>query len=666
MQKIYMDWNQLLLSKEDWQKKTFEKIKSRLISAKDNRFIRYDNSEETYLVMIYGKSQVGKTTLILNMIGIKDECLNDVYITLRAGISRGNSSTSTAIIYSRSDSDMYGCMISKVNGLPSKEFVTYDKKEMIHRLEGIRRDVENNKYNVDDVLSIFIPKKYFSGNAVTRHISIMDMPGIESKNHKEDIHVRSLMTKYIPLSSVCVIACRSNDIVSLGTEQLPNVMEWKRMPHRFIVVLTHSYNDAGIKKYFKDEKIHRKKDFYNYVKDTYIPQVREILGEGNKIEIYPVDVGDTLQKLCDSEIKNVNDKKEIIDAKNRILFELRQSIENRKGERLKSALKDLEETVKSYGIYEIDNIKDNISCLKEKSNNKQKEIKKAEKGIIDYKNSGEKEKMESEIEFLESVRNEINNCRTPYLHNLYSHLEEYVNLNSYIKNSSKGKYLRDKKSKVLDWMLSYIVEQRWEEWVNFCKIFDKLSEFKEYKDEKKRLQKPEPFDMSIYIMDYKSRLYPQKEGLFSKRETVYLEEVKSICEKIQKNINQRFDLYIDECLEIIGEIILKKEKKLDENERAIHSLEKEVDINKNYMLNLENQIQKLYEKEKIIEKKKQNDRETLNMYLKFAEEAYLEQRNDIVSKINSNRKSTDKMKLILSLGLLDEDYIKVTGGINET
>ena len=74
-----MEWNQLFLKKEDWQRKTFKMIKSDLISAKDNRFVRYDNTEENHLVMIYGKSQVGKTTLILNMIGLKPDCFSEVY-----------------------------------------------------------------------------------------------------------------------------------------------------------------------------------------------------------------------------------------------------------------------------------------------------------------------------------------------------------------------------------------------------------------------------------------------------------------------------------------------------------------------------------------------------------------------------------------------------------
>lgn len=224
-----MDWNQLFIKKEDWQRKTFEMIKNDLISAKDNRFIRYDNSEENHLVMIYGKSQVGKTTLILNMIGLKSEHFSEVYETLRAGVPRGNSSTSTAIIYAKSINEQYGCALTSINSLSSKDTCFFDKMGMVSHLEKIRQQVESNKVAPDSILFIYIPKNYFIQDSMSNSISIMDMPGIESRNHKEDIHVQNLMTKYIPISSVCIIACRSNDIQSLETLVLPNHLEWKRM-----------------------------------------------------------------------------------------------------------------------------------------------------------------------------------------------------------------------------------------------------------------------------------------------------------------------------------------------------------------------------------------------------------------------------------------------------
>ncbi len=134
--------------------------------------------------------------------------------------------TSTAIIYAKSVNEQYGCALSSLNDLSSKDTQYYDKKGMIRHLEKIRQQAENNRMSPNSILFIYIPKTFFIQDSTTDSISIMDMPGIESRNHKEDIHVQNLMTKYIPVSSVCIITCRSNDIQSLESLVLPNHLEW--------------------------------------------------------------------------------------------------------------------------------------------------------------------------------------------------------------------------------------------------------------------------------------------------------------------------------------------------------------------------------------------------------------------------------------------------------
>ena len=105
---------QLFQRRSDWQEKAFNELKDDLTATKDNRFLKYQDENETYLVMICGKSQIGKSTLILKMIGIRDENFNDVYNTLRAGSPQGNSSTVTAIIYAKSATDKYALAFAKL------------------------------------------------------------------------------------------------------------------------------------------------------------------------------------------------------------------------------------------------------------------------------------------------------------------------------------------------------------------------------------------------------------------------------------------------------------------------------------------------------------------------------------------------------------------------
>ena len=655
-----MEWNQLFLKKEDWQRKTFKMIKSDLISAKDNRFVRYDNTEENHLVMIYGKSQVGKTTLILNMIGLKPDCFSEVYETLRAGVPRGNSSTSTAIIYAKSVNKQYGCALSSINALSSKDTQYYDKKRMIAHLEKIRQQVENNKVPPNSILFIYIPKNYFIQDSTADSISIMDMPGIESRNHKEDIHVQNLMTKYIPISSVCIIACRSNEIQSLETLVLPNHLEWKRMEHRFILVITHAYNDGTTKQYFRTTPSKRTSNFYDYVVDAYTQEIRKILGAKNQTEVYPVDVGDTLTRLCNEEIKRDNDRKEIIETKDRVLANLRKSIIGHKGERLKSALMDLDIIIKHYRKDEIQRINEEISVLCSKIDNKKNLIKRTDHDIKELSGEdSEQDELLSEIKELEKVSGQFNSLLYSCVSELSSQTKQYILESSLFKSKGNDDYLKDKEQQVLGFMRTTV-----------------SASVKRYIQSINRLIRQADIDIIInsaqmqieadsFILEEQNSIYPPKNGLFSKREKVLLESIEAICVSIQGSINKHLNSYVNNCISEIEKHISDKRQQIN---RISSSIKQEEGKKKKYLSeikSLEKQIEELKSSKKDIEQKKTQDQKTLATYLEYAERAYIEQRNNVIQQINKSKSADDKLLLILFLGVLDKDYQKVTGGIHE-
>lgn len=655
-----MEWNQLFLKKEDWQRKTFEMIKRDLISAKDNRFVRYDNTEENHLVMIYGKSQVGKTTLILNMIGLKSDCFSEVYETLRAGVPRGNSSTSTAIIYAKSVNEQYGCALSSINALSSKDTQYYDKKGMISHLEKIRQQVESNRVPPNSILFIYIPKDYFIQDSTADSISIMDMPGIESRNHKEDIHVQNLMTKYIPISSVCIIACRSNEIQSLESLVLPNHLEWKRMEHRFILVITHAYNDGTTKKYFKTSPSQRNNKFYDYVVDAYTQEIRKILGAKNQTEVYPVDVGDTLTRLCNEEIKRDSDRKEIIETKDRVLSNLRKSIIGHKGERLKSALMDLDVIIKHYGEDEIKRIDEEISVLCSKIDNKNNLINRTDHDIDKLSGEGsEQDELLSEIKELEKVSGQFNSLLYSCVSDLSSQTKQYILEHSLFKSKGNDDYLKDKEHSVLSFIratVSTSVEA-------YIQKLNKLNWQAEIDIILNSAQIETEADS--FILEEQDSIYPSKKGIFSKKEKVFLDSVEAICVSIQGSINKHLNSYVNDCVSEIGKHISEKRQQIN---RINSSIKQKQGRMQNYRLeikSLEKQIEELRSSKDAIEQKKAQDQKTLATYLQYAERAYIEQRTNVIQQINESKSADDKLLLILFLGVLDKDYQKVTGGIHE-
>ena len=659
-----MEWNQLFLKKEDWQRKTFEMIKNDLISARDNRFIRYDNTEENHLVMIYGKSQVGKTTLILNMIGLKSDYFFEVYETLRAGVPRGNSSTSTAIIYAKSINEQYGCALTSINALSSKCTRFFDKRGMISYLEKIRQQVESNKVATDSILFIYIPKNYFIQDSASDSISIMDMPGIESRNHKEDIHVQNLMTKYIPISSVCIIACRSNDIQSLETLVLPNKLEWKRMEHRFILVITHAYNDGTTKQYFKINPSERKVKFYDYVVEAYTQEIRKILGAANQTEVYPVDVGDTLTRLCSEEIKSEADSKEIIATKDHVLSNLRKSIVSHKGERLKSALMDLEVIIKHYGEEKIQHITDEITGLYLKIKDKKQLITRTEQDIEQLNgDDSEQNEIISEIENLKENKDQFSQLLYSCVSDFSNQIKQHILNESLYKTNSNGDYLKDKEQKLFGFMRTEITDMVY-------KYIQKLNELIGQANIDITLNTTQiQTEADSFILQEQDSLYPPTKGWFQnlfKKELIFLESIQTICESIQLSINKHLNSYVNNCISEVNNQISEKKKKINDINSYISEQEQKCKRYQSEIHSYKNDIKKLQDSKDKIEQKRKQDQQILVMYLNYANQAYMEQRNDVIQQINMSKSVDDKLLLILFLGLLDKDYQKITGGIHET
>ena len=647
-----MDLTTLFLESDNWQKDTFMRIKKSLISTGNSRFIRYENSKENHLVMIYGNSQVGKTTLILSMIGIKNEFFREVHDTLRAGILRGNSSTSTAIIYAKSNNQQYGFSLVKLNHVSDKEIEYFDRGGMVNRLKKMRHEVETNRAKADDILYIYIPCHYFTDDAEKYNISIIDMPGVESRNYKESSHVENLMTRYIPAASVCIIVCRSNNIQSLENITLPNGIDWKRMSHRFIVVLTYAYSAGTVKKYF-DEKISaRKIGFYDYVRRLYDEEKKGVLGQDNKMEIFPVDVGDSLDRLCEKEIKDRKDCEEIRATQNRILEELRKAISERKGERLKSAIDDMRTIVEHYGEDEKENISFEIQEIENRKKRKENQIKQIREEI---KKLAEDKLSQNEITRKQEIKAKLITTLSDINKKWQFDAEKFVVSQGLYKGKGDAQYLKDKEKKLLEGMRDY-ADQYVE---SFLK---KIKSFVEGEKINIAIHKQA---VDTIVLSYENIIYPEKKGLFQKREKIFLYQVNCYCSEIQKKVSSYLNGVVNQYIKILDASILEQQQEIyrtdDLQKRRENNIKKlEKDISK---CNAE--IIEWRNEEKRIEQKKKQDKATLNMWMKYAKEAYCAQRADIIQKINSKCSAEDKMLYILFLGILEKDYVRVTGGGSE-
>lgn len=398
---------QLFARRSEWQENVFNELKKELTATQDNRLLKYQDEDETFLVMICGKSQIGKTTLILKLIGIRDgeDCFDKVYATLRAGAEQGNSSTATAIIYARSATDQYALTFARLNEqAPKKEY--YDERGMIEALQKVRRDVnDGRRVGAEQILFIDIPRKFFAEDAAVGSIRIMDMPGVQSRQAAEWGHVENLMDTYLPFSQVCIVACNAADIQSLGSMELPGDAVWRNRPERFMVVSTSAYSAESIRDHFETPRNARKEDFRTCLDREYAKSFKEVLGENTRMELFPVDLGQSLGTTLDN--LDEEDAAEVKAVLEDTLRALRTSIMSREGRRFHAAIEDLRSRVDTYGSGHLAGIRQEISENKGRLKRAEDRFKMADKACKEHEKDEELPELEEKIKKLDRVERSL-------------------------------------------------------------------------------------------------------------------------------------------------------------------------------------------------------------------------------------------------------------------
>ncbi len=95
MPNLTVMWNSIAKDKLKWAYEANEKFLAKISHQDIKDYISKD--KEKKLAVMYGKSQVGKTTLILALMGAKEDMLARIEKILRAGRDKGRSSTATAM-----------------------------------------------------------------------------------------------------------------------------------------------------------------------------------------------------------------------------------------------------------------------------------------------------------------------------------------------------------------------------------------------------------------------------------------------------------------------------------------------------------------------------------------------------------------------------------------
>lgn len=197
------------------------------------------------VVAVYGKSQVGKTELILRLMGVDvtGEGYNDVRQALRGYRKRGQSASATATIYRRSENASFSIRI----GSRRKSDLT--TCELGKVLKDLREEVHEGKYEAEEAIEIWLPSSLFFDPVMGEDANpIIDLPGAESSEAQEQHHVGMLLRRYLPLASAVLLVFRAENLTTLGSITQPELRGWRKDTEIFRLIGTYAFSPDSIRR----------------------------------------------------------------------------------------------------------------------------------------------------------------------------------------------------------------------------------------------------------------------------------------------------------------------------------------------------------------------------------------------------------------------------------
>jgi len=235
--------HELHTHQSDWAFRAYSRLVKTLSEDVQDKLHPKEGATEPYVV-IYGKTQVGKTTLLLDLMGIDPAQMDSISIVMRGGREHGKSATATAMEYCESADERWG-----LSRQSEKEEFDSDE-EFTRQLGLLRQRMESGQLVTNSPCVVHIPKRFFgAANATAPKVRILDLPGDEPANQEEQKHVRQMAKTYLPFADLILLVGKMDDLGFLRPDAitLPGIEDWQAMPRRFRIVTTYSYTDKSVK-----------------------------------------------------------------------------------------------------------------------------------------------------------------------------------------------------------------------------------------------------------------------------------------------------------------------------------------------------------------------------------------------------------------------------------
>jgi hypothetical protein len=234
-------WQSNCDARLDWAFEAYARLISSLSTDVSSRMA--SAHAEAYVV-VFGRTQVGKTTLLLELMGVEGHSMDRVSTVLRGGRGKGQSATATAMEYGRSSDTTWALQMSN---RPTERYE--DDAAASAALGELRHQMENQTLHLEGPVRLDIPCDCFlpvqDGHARVR---MLDLPGDQASNPIEQQHVERVAGRYVAGADLILLVGKMDDLSFLkpGGLLLPGIEDWQIVPDRFRIITTYSFTAASV------------------------------------------------------------------------------------------------------------------------------------------------------------------------------------------------------------------------------------------------------------------------------------------------------------------------------------------------------------------------------------------------------------------------------------
>lgn len=620
------------------------------------------NKAEQYVSLsVYGATQAGKTTLILDLLGIDPTQAATVQKVLRGRQKHGKSATARVLRYRKSDNEYWYIGGEKQT----------DDDAACSKFAEIRQEMEQLGVKTsDDHIDILIPKQFFRSDSKNSASTVIyDLPGADAGNENERKYVSELKEKYIQRSDLVLLVCSVNDMGSLFEDSNnasrrndPALENWHLNPMKYKVVCTRVFSDESIKKILRPTNLggdepqkKQMQELCNHIAE----QFNRFEGKYDLADIiYTFESGDSWEGLkADKDYFQIVEplRQESIEKLNRIIAEsthflarLHQGFQIEKTARLYLNAKEQqykkEKTECNCNIASIEDsnklLGTQIKCLEELSKTHTTEINELEKLLDKIKNRDDNQDSQSDkyIYFLKKFREDIEKVNHP-------------------KHGKKGNVETLKQS----WAIQQQkLKKTWDGYIQELRSY-----YIDSPHHKPNPEYPDAYAMKIVYRELHNRPWYNlwgsyvRESSFRKDEQKLIDAIKSQQEEL---INKLTEL-------VEGLVKFNKKKAEKEKKKKIHEIERAEQELSNNKQKIEGWKQKQKGKDKefeIYKKLRENDIDYGKKFIDFIENKYqLFISDKVYPNFLNTSSATQKLAWVILVRLIKQDLENIKGkGLN--